>query len=715
MLKPKPVTNLSKAFAKTTGFSASLAILLTSLSALGQEAIRIPKDMMQDPQVLSMVAEYQTIASNPKLAKTCGNKKYFGLQTVRIDGVRTVRFFVEGPGIGCLPSRLRPKSPWVVTRFGRGWEEQDHTNWRKFVYELGMGVETKKCNTVDSCMLSSANILKNEVDMKAFHYADCADFPYYLRTYFSYRMGLPFSLASYIRSRALTEEDQQKRVEINEKIALYFERVMAANNGSIEPYIIPMPPPGNKAAKTLAPDISTIPGLQIAEVVELRDLLKKQERSMDPRYARAGNWVAGRTWVTDQTKVDFYNGWVQKLRNSASTATLRIWRNEGETYYDEGSRKEINEEQPDFYSPVLDSRGIVPGTVIYKTDGHTAVVYRIDQENGNIHYIDAHPDNSITFGVVDQTWIKGMLGDSFLGGGFKNFRPIAYRKSWWSSKVTAQMAEDKDMGYYYSTEQFDKFPDVNARASYNEGGIKAQVGYLDFLRLRMSEGRYRIDPSVQFKADVQSLCKNMQIRRDSVWEATERGMHLQPHPTQLPSNIFGAQGDWEKFSTPGRDVVFKQRVISLTESLAKYKQLIRAKSPLLSANYTVETLKTELLNAWTTAAQACSVSYVNSNNQEVKFNLVEAIRRAPYMDYDPYICPERRYGATSAGELASCADDAQKTDWSRHQQFLRNRTEKTPLEPMGWSLNELKAMPGSDAVDANLIKKLDVLGAIQAF
>lgn len=673
------------------------------------EAVRIPNEMRNDPAVIAMIAEYEAIVGNPKLAPICDVKKNFGLYTVKIDGVRQARYYVEGQGVGCLPARLRPASPWKVTRWGQRWQDSDHEQWRQFVAALGMAIEKGKCATVDSCMISSANILRDETDKQAFHYSDCADFPYYLRTYFSYRKGLPFSLASYIRPRELNEDDQRKVEETNEKVEVYFGRIKEMNKGQLAPYVIKTPPPGNTNTLTVAPEI---PGFTLAEVQELKTLVKTQERNRDPRYARSGNWVAGRTWVTDRTKYDFYRNWVSRLRDSASTATLRIWRNEGATYFDRNG-KEYREEEPDFYSPVLDARGIVPGTVIYKTDGHTAIVYRIDTENGNIHYIDAHPDNTISKGVVDETWIKGMTGDSSLGGGFKNFRPIDYRKTWWSSEVTAQMAVDEQMGYFNSTEQFDKFPDAKTTTRYRENGLNVQVGYLDFLRLRMSQGRFRLHPVEQFTADVGRLCNNIQTRRDAVEEATDRNFHLNPHPVELPGNIYGADGEWEKYSTPGRDVVFKQRVASLIETLEKYKSMIQSRNPIIADASSLPELKTKLLNAWNSAATACMVGYRASNGTERTFNLLEALRRVPYMDYDPYLCPERRFGATDPAELASCTDTPDKANWSRYQQFLRNHLEKTPTAPMGWSLDELKAMP-NNAVDANLLKVLDVAAAIKA-
>lgn len=689
-------------------------------------AIKVPMELRAQPEVAAMIKEYEAISGRvPKKGKNyCADKALFGLRTYTIDGQTVVRFYVDGLGVGCLPDRLENNEIWKVEK--NGWYEKDFQAWQQFISTLGNSVEAGNCRTVDSCMISSANILRTERDLKTFHYSDCADFPYYLRTYFSFRRNLPFSLASRVLQRKKSPEEQMEDAKVAQRSQELMDKVRMANNGDLAPYIAQLPPPSLPGALGYAEGVVEVPGLTLEEKLELNTLMKKQERLLDPRYSDAGNFVARRFWVTQETKERIpYSRYMSMLRNAVSTATLRIMKRGDEQTMDNRGNV-FPEEEPDFYSPALTPQGIVIGTVIYKTDGHTAIVYKVDYNTGAIYYIDAHPDNSISYGTVDETWTRNMVGNPVLGGGFKNFRPIKPAGQGGGGFFgglgvfsSTRMASDSEMMKgVLSFEQFEKFPNSKALVQYSDrSGFTAQVNYLDFLRLRMSNGRYRIDPISQFMADAKGVCRNMQIRRDSLKEVTDRDFHLQPHPSKLPGNIWGAQGDWEKFSSPGRDVVFKQRVGALIDSLGKYRRLIRERSPLLAdQTMTVEILKLQLLAAWQQVSENCDISYPNSQDREIHMNLIEAIRRVPYMDFDPYLCPERRYGAFAPGvpasEMATCVETPDKAEWSRLQQGLRNRTEKNPKEPMGWSMDEMREL-NQTQVDPNLVNSLDVAHAIR--
>ena len=308
-------------------------------------------------------------------------------------------------------------------------------------------------------------------------------------------------------------------------------------------------------------------------------------------------------------------------------------------------------------------------------------------------------------------------------GGFKNWRPIIYdiipgqEGGFFKAAIPEQrvirLKSDRELGLQFSSEQYDRFPTIKTLTNYNEKGLNTQVDYIDFLRLRMSNGRYRIDPASQFRDDLGSLCHSAKIRRESVMEATEKDFHKTPHPPKLPDNIYGADGDWERYSTPGQDVTFKQRIINLNSSLSKYKAMVQSGHPLLKPGATVDTMKQEFLKVWEEVGTSCQITYMNSAGVDVKFSLQEAVARAPMMSFDPYLCPERRFGATSPEELASCTDTPDKADWYLYTQFLRSRTEKATGEAMGWSLDELKKM-NRVQVDQKLIDKLDVKKAINA-
>jgi hypothetical protein len=59
------------------------------------------------------------------------------------------------------------------------------------------------------------------------------------------------------------------------------------------------------------------------------------------------------------------------------------------------------------------------------------------------------------------------------------------------------------------------------------------------------------------------------------------------------------------------------------------------------------------------------------------------------MSFDPYHCPERRWGAAGA-ELETCTDDENKTAWYNAQRYLRYQAERTYDVRMDFALHELK-------------------------
>ena len=48
--------------------------------------------------------------------------------------------------------------------------------------------------------------------------------------------------------------------------------------------------------------------------------------------------------------------------------------------------------------------------MIYDPNGHVATIYRVEAD-GRIHYMDAHPDNSLTRGFYDLRFVRASPGD----------------------------------------------------------------------------------------------------------------------------------------------------------------------------------------------------------------------------------------------------------------------------------------------------------------
>ena len=125
----------------------------------------------------------------------------------------------------------------------------------------------------------------------------------------------------------------------------------------------------------------------------------------DLRYSFRGNSVSGRTELKSGTQSGYTI--LEDIENAVFSASYRIHPDLEEPY------------EADHYSPAIDPKSIRPGTVIYDPNGHLATVWRVDSD-GRIHYLNSHPDNSVTRGFYDLRFVRAFPG---MGAGFKNWRP----------------------------------------------------------------------------------------------------------------------------------------------------------------------------------------------------------------------------------------------------------------------------------------------------
>lgn len=88
---------------------------------------------------------------------------------------------------------------WKITK--PSWSSQDEKSFQEFVSRIGEAVEARQCRTVTECMNSPANTYRKSDPPGLRYFADCADYPYYLRAYFAWKNGLPFSMANSMRKR----------------------------------------------------------------------------------------------------------------------------------------------------------------------------------------------------------------------------------------------------------------------------------------------------------------------------------------------------------------------------------------------------------------------------------------------------------------------------------------------------------------------------------
>jgi hypothetical protein len=394
----------------------------------------------------------------------------------------------------------------------------------------------------------------------------------------------------------------------------------------------------------------------------------------DIRFSSKGNRVAGRRNVTGGQ-----NGRsvITTIRDAISSATFRIGPD--------------TDESPltDLYPVKVQKGSIRPGTAIYDVNGHVALVYKIG-DDGRIYYMDAHPDFTLTRSVYGAQFGRDFPA---MGAGFKNFRPIRLERGRIQIAKNNQIAD-------YSTEQYFGNVDPNPqgdwrKAKYAHDGIEA--GFYEYVRIAMAEGKLSFNPVVELKATIKTLCNDLYDRQRFVDMAIEAGVDRKPHPERLPANIYGTDNmEWEIYSTPSRDARLKTAFRALRDDMERLITMWIQRDERIS--YDGLNLKEDLQHGYERAADLCTVVYRNSASRPVTLHFTEVLQRMFRMSYDPYDCIERRWGASAADELATCANTPTENRWYEAQQRLRNQIDRTYDTRMDFTVKELEGRgPGTGA------------------
>jgi hypothetical protein len=484
------------------------------------------------------------------------------------------------------------------------WTQADERGYGEFVVAIG----ESGCRTVDDCLHGPANPFRASDPGSITFRSDCADLPYFLRFYYAWKRGLPFSYIS---------------------------------------------------------DVSPVGGAR------------------DVRYSSRGNQVEARR---DVRSGDDARAVLDAIRDDISSATYRI-------------HPGREEPENDLYSPAITPSAIRPGTVIYDPNGHLAIIWKIEAD-GRIRYIDAHPDNSLTRGTYDQRFVRASPG---MGAGFKNWRPlrlVGARMAGDGALVGGHMvpAKNDEIADFALTQFFGTAGDGDdwRQAAFVLNGQR--MDYYDYVRAALGGGRLRFDPLREVADMVTSNCADLGYRADAVTLSLAAGLQNRPEPDRLPPNIYGADGDWETWSTPSRDARLKTAFKDVRDAVERFVVLWQAHDPRLV--YGGHDLVGDMLAAHDRAASACRISYLRSDGSKVTFGYEEARRRLFALSFDPYQCVERRWGAASA-ELATCQDGHAKRRWYAAEQGLRNQIDRTYEARMDFSLSELEAhVPGSGVREA---------------
>jgi len=359
------------------------------------------------------------------------------------------------------------------------------------------------------------------------------------------------------------------------------------------------------------------------------------------RFSSRGNQVVGRVDMVDRGGGIDAGRALRQMIDTVFTGTYRI---------DPGSPYG---KPSDFYAPAIRPGSIRPGTVIYDTNGHVGIVYKVD-ESGRIHYMDAHPDFTITRSVYGAQFGRSPM---HLGGGLKNWRPLRLTGARWDGRGFVggeiQVTRQRDIPDFSLVQ----YTGTDGRGGFAYNG--ARLGYYEYVRVAVSGGRTDFNPVYELQAAMRTLCNDLGDRAQAVNQAVANGIAAKPHPGRLPRNIYQSEdGEWEAYATPARDARLRAAFATLRSDLSRMIGLWLARDPRIVHDGLF--LKEDLLKAYDTQSNACRVTYLTSGKRPVTLSFDDMARRLPLMSFDPYHCEELRWGDAGA---SSCNDEPAARRW----------------------------------------------------
>ena len=398
----------------------------------------------------------------------------------------------------------------------------------------------------------------------------------------------------------------------------------------------------------------------------------------DLRFGKTANRPVSRTSITD---------------HGGGIDGPKALREMLDTVFTASYRTDASQDGSDFYSPALQPGSIRPGTVIYDTNAHVGIVWKVDP-SGRVHYMDAHPDFTLTRSVYGPQFGASPMA---LGGGLKNWRPLqltgAHREG--SALVGGRiaMAANSQVADFSLTQ----YLGTDGRGHFAYNG--APLGFYEYVRVAVSGGRTDFNPVYELQATMRTLCNDLRDRAQYVDQAVQENLPRTNHPMRLPDNIYSSDDTaWENYATPSRDARLKAGFVGFYRDLKEMIGLWLARDGRIA--YDGLDLREDLLRAYDEQSQACTITYLSSDKIPVPMNFAMLEHNLFAMSFDPYDCIELRWG----DDRASCTNQTAKRRWYAAAQGLRNDYVRAMDGGVGTGgdVAEIESRGGPNAPDINI-------------
>ncbi len=459
---------------------------------------------------------------------------------------------------------------------------------------------------------------------------DCADFVYFLRAYFSFKMGLPFGYSNCSRGTAGAPPKCYQWFDIE------------------HPEVTrPAPPPEQVPVENVAsaaPTPSTPSGL-------FQQIFAPLAAPPPPAAA--------------PTRVKHPAPKHADLKSLGLAARFRHFLPDVADVVQTGAvRVSATDEKTDFYTIPLTQSALRPGTVYADPYGHVLIlVKRVPEANGApgvFLAVDAEPDGTVT---RKRFWQGNFLfaHEPSLGtSGFKHFRPIVRGKNGALRRLSnAEIANDPQYGDFSLEE--------------------SQMSASDFYdRMDDVMSPEPIDPARAMENAIANLDEQVKTRVVSI-ENGRKYLEKARGEIAMPSgpSIFETTGAWEDYSTPARDF----RLLIAIDVVRGFPDHVvrRAEHYAMPAGKSPAEVKSELQSQLASELAADKFSYTRSDGSQWTLSLKDVIDRKADLEmaYNPNDCVEARWGAPSGSDEASTckrhAPSAQRAKMTVYRAWFHGR------------------------------------------
>ena len=522
------------------------------------------------------------------------------------------------------PFRILPGSIWHVRNSWNSTNEALFSAWIEKLFDAPPDQDLNWKVWYEVLRDQSRNFLfnylgRNEDKTQTGLRPDCADFVYFLRAYFAFKMGLPFGYSNCSRGFGGKPPKCYQWFDVE------------------HPEVTRPPPPLSE--QDVAQGAPAAPPVQTPTVLGLfgRSQPPVEQPAVPPAKASP---------PTPKRPTNF-SEYLRDVGDVVHTGAARA-----------------GDDSADFYTVPLTQQALRPGTVYADPYGHVLMlVRRVPEANGTpgvILAVDAEPDGSIT---RKRFWRGNFLfaHEPTLGTpGFKHFRPIMREKNGPLRRLSnAEISKNPQYGDF-SLEQ-------------------SQMTAEDFYdRMDDVMSPEPLDPVRAMIDAITSLSEQIKTRVTSV-ENGRKYQAKQPGDASMPDGaaIFATTGAWEDYSTPARDF----RLLIAIDVVKNFPDRFARRSDryAMPAGKSVADMKAELQGMLASELASRKVTYTRSDGSPWTLSVKDVVDRAVNfeMAYNPNDCVELRWSAPESSEEASTckrhAPPAQRAKMSEYRAWFRER------------------------------------------